>query len=966
MFYNTQLIGNPNDMPIILADENFVGLGVLSSDEYTGGNGGADEWFINQMDNVAGLHWQVAQATSLFNVHFYGSKDRGKKHIGVFAENGSGGFMGDLIFSDTSIGIRCGNQQFTSHSMAFLNVGTAVDLLWDWGWTWKNMYVFNTDIGFNMEGDFMGGSMMLLDSHFEFVNLGIHIKSQKGDTVEQQFSMTLENVLMSDVKTMAIHEASNTKLSGGSSLISSWILGKVYDDDDAKGAFVTGKSSKLAKREPELVMSDGVARDGYYIRSKPQYEHKSSDDFFTVAGTARGDGVTDDSFALALAAATARAMNKILYIPMGSYIVTTTIFLPPGSVIVGECWAQIVAKGPMFENAADPQQVVSVGHYGDVGSMEIQDLLLTVQGPTAGAVLMEWNIAEDKQGAAAMWDVHFRIGGAAGSNLQESDCPKLTGSVNKKCMAGSLMLHLTLESSAYLENVWAWVADHELDGGPSQTQIDIYVARGILIESVAGPVWLYGTSSEHSVLYQYMVYGARNVVMSMIQTESPYYLPDPQAPAPFKDNLNFRSDPDFSNCDSSNPHCAAAWGLSIISSTNVRVYGAGLYNWFQKYTQPCVDTQDCQQRVLNVEKSGKVFLYNVYTIGTVEMINHGTDSPVLAKLNTNTNIHPFTSVVNAWLRASSGEAEGDDSDKDDEDEDYGTVTSCNGIYDTLEAIETVYDSIPDACIDQYLAKAFAKNLTATRDKYNDIIQDDYAGKFKIYHDVVQTQSIFDIKKYMLDEGADGWHCSEPLPIKCCDQCSNGGGNYMDRVCFNLGCFGSDEGNPNKCSNGDGSKTPCPDTVGDFPDALDWNLDDEDKFFNNMENKYGILRDWIEFIDYDVYYNYGCVWGWTEVDPEGMAKCQKDTDTFWRNYPALKKDFTLQNPSDIIKGAYDNTTRLIEETELQMAMAENLPSWRMVSIHQLAPVPGGDRLIKSESPLKDAILAAISGGRTYFE
>lgn len=38
-----------NDLPIILADENFIGLGVLSSDEYTGGNGGADEWYINQV-----------------------------------------------------------------------------------------------------------------------------------------------------------------------------------------------------------------------------------------------------------------------------------------------------------------------------------------------------------------------------------------------------------------------------------------------------------------------------------------------------------------------------------------------------------------------------------------------------------------------------------------------------------------------------------------------------------------------------------------------------------------------------------------------------------------------------------------------------------------------------------------------------------------------------------------------------
>lgn len=40
-----------------------------------------------------------------------------------------------------------------------------------------------------------------------------------------------------------------------------------------------------------------------------------------------------------------------------------------------------------------------------------------------------------------------------------------------------MLLHLTRHSSAYLENVWAWTADHDIDD-PSETQIDIYVARG--------------------------------------------------------------------------------------------------------------------------------------------------------------------------------------------------------------------------------------------------------------------------------------------------------------------------------------------------------------------------------------------------------------------------------------------------------------------------------------------------------
>lgn len=87
----------------------------------------------------------------------------------------------------------------------------------------------------------------------------------------------------------------------------------------------------------------------------------------------------------------------------------------------------------------------------------------------------------------------------------------------------------------------------------------------------------------------------------------------------------------------------------------MRVYGAGLYNWFQRYIQPCVDTQDCQQRVVDIQNSGQVWLYNLYTIGTVEMINHDEDTPVLAKDNTSTNQHPFTSVVNAWLLASTGQ-----------------------------------------------------------------------------------------------------------------------------------------------------------------------------------------------------------------------------------------------------------------------------------------------------------------------
>jgi hypothetical protein len=143
----------------------------------------------------------------------------------------------------------------------------------------------------------------------------------------------------------------------------------------------------------------------------------------------------------------------------------------------------------------NPRVMVQVGDVGDAGIMEIQDIMFTAVGATAGVVLVQWNIAQTTQGSAAMWgkaivserntnsklrvtDCHFRLGGALGTGLQAADCPKLSGSVKSSCIAGSLMLHITSKSHIYLENSWAWVADHDMDSGDAATQIDIYVARG--------------------------------------------------------------------------------------------------------------------------------------------------------------------------------------------------------------------------------------------------------------------------------------------------------------------------------------------------------------------------------------------------------------------------------------------------------------------------------------------------------
>lgn len=117
-----------------------------------------------------------------------------------------------------------------------------------------------------------------------------------------------------------------------------------------------------------------------------------------------------------------------------------------------------------------------------------------------------------------------------------------------------------------------------------QIQTSIYAARGLLVESTE-PTWLYGTSSEHSVFYQYNFNGARNVFAAMIQSESPYFQPKPQAPSPFNDAVGaLPGDPDY-NQTAGVPH--ESWALVMRKSADVLIAGAGLYSWSSSFDEDC-------------------------------------------------------------------------------------------------------------------------------------------------------------------------------------------------------------------------------------------------------------------------------------------------------------------------------------------------------------------------------------------
>ncbi|KAL6401099.1 putative glucan 1,3-beta-glucosidase [Ilyonectria robusta] len=666
-YYNTEIIGNPLDLPTIIAAPSFVGLGVISSNVYTGET---SQWYLNQNNflrsvrnmivdirptpaaaQVCGIHWQVAQGTSLENVHFYMVKpkdDPSTTQQGIYMENGSGGFLSDLYFVGGKFGAYMGNQQFTASGLFFQDAGTAIQIHWDWGWTMQDIVVDNCDVGFTIVGGAGGpmstgqgiGSLLLTDLRMHYVKLAISTSVMSDNST----ALLLSNSGFYNVDTIVKDTTQNKVLiAGGTGTkdVASWGFGRVtYADGTTK--FLNGAALDAPVRDSSLVTG---GRKQFFTRRRPKYDDLGRSEIIDAkAKGARGDGKTDDTAVLNYIFSAAANMSAVVYLPFGVYLIKDTVEIPVGSRIIGQAWPQIMATGPKFENALKPRVAVRVGRPGQAGVIEVQSVMFTVKGATAGAVMMEWNVHETIQGSAGLWDAHFRVGGAAGTDLTVKDCPKLTGKVNEKCIAASLMLHLTAQSSAYLENVWMWTADHDFDT-PDQAQMDVYVGRGMLVES-KGPTWLWGTSVEHCVLYQYQLTGAENIVMGLIQTESPYFQSVPTAPAPFKPGA-FPDDPAFQDCSSKSKTCGVSWAIRIIDSSAIHVLSAGLYSFFSRYDQACINSgrHDCQDKIFYTEQSFDVWVYNLVTLGSIEMISPLNGDPTLGKPNRN----GFASSILAWL-----------------------------------------------------------------------------------------------------------------------------------------------------------------------------------------------------------------------------------------------------------------------------------------------------------------------------
>ncbi|KAK1763224.1 hypothetical protein QBC33DRAFT_459731 [Phialemonium atrogriseum] len=639
-YYYTQIIGDPICLPVIKASSSFQERFLIDGDQYqsTGKLGwGATNVFWRQIRNlivdltavkpsvlVAGIHWPTGQATSLENIVFKMSTASGNQHQGLFIEEGSGGYVGDLVFHGGAQGLSVGNQQFTMRNLTFHNSDVAIQKLWDWGWTYKGLSINNCRVGLDITGVNNGalsvGSVVLVDSDINNTPVGIAFGSSDASGPAAANSIIVENVRLSNVPVAIQGPGKSTVLPGssGASTIAGWGRGHKYTP--------TGPTAFQGAITPNARPEGLVSGSDYYERSKPKYDKSFASDFVSVRdGGAVGNGVADDTAAINEVLEAAAAAGKIVFFDAGTYVVTSTIRVPAGSRIVGEAYPVILSSGDYFANLRLPKPVVQVGTPGSVGQVEWSDMIVSTRGAQAGAILIEWNLASEGT-PSGMWDVHTRIGGFAGSELQLAECAKTpdtkvtADNVAQKCIAAFMSMHITKSATGlYMENVWLWVADHDVEDKDLR-QITIYAGRGLLIESTLGNIWLYGTSVEHHVLYEYQIHGSTNIVLGQIQTETAYYQPNPDATIPFPTNSTYH-DPVLATGES-------GWGVRIVDSSDILVYGAGLYSFFDNNDVTCSNegnTDKCQKRIFSVEGSS-VSVYNLNTVGTTKMITvDGTD-----------------------------------------------------------------------------------------------------------------------------------------------------------------------------------------------------------------------------------------------------------------------------------------------------------------------------------------------------
>jgi len=140
-------------------------------------------------------------------------------------------------------------------------------------------------------------------------------------------------------------------------------------------------------------------------------------------------------------------------------------------------------------------------------------------------------------------------------------------------------------------------------------------------------------------VYQYQFNKASDVFAGFIQTETPYYMPTPDGLTQPYVRQPAYNDPIYTAGQ-------RAWGLRAVDSTNILVYGGGLYSFFINDDVSCSSPDApngkriCQPQVLSIEGSTSFQAFALSEVASEQMLT--INGKEYASWSDNLSVYPNT------------------------------------------------------------------------------------------------------------------------------------------------------------------------------------------------------------------------------------------------------------------------------------------------------------------------------------
>jgi hypothetical protein len=289
---------------------------------------------------------------------------------------------------------------------------------WDWIWSFKDLTFNNCGTGIYLGEPSSPalGSAVLADSTFSNVDQAIVTTFNcTGGLPPTAGTLIIDNVDFTGA-TSAISYPNGTVILAGGQHVAGWMQGHVYAAQYGLETFPNHNNETCYVPQTNLMCVQGTytpptlptgLRDAttgkIFDRGKPTYDDWAVSQFVSAKTFGcHGDGVTDDTACLQ-SLFNSVDWNQMAYLDHGAYVITDTILIPKNIRIMGEGWPMImINSSDVWSDMNNPVPAIRVGNPGDVGKLEMQDIIFETRGPTPGAILVEWNLEEDAQGSAGM------------------------------------------------------------------------------------------------------------------------------------------------------------------------------------------------------------------------------------------------------------------------------------------------------------------------------------------------------------------------------------------------------------------------------------------------------------------------------------------------------------------------------------------------------------------------------------